>query len=114
MAINKATEHPEACVLTVRSVPTEWHPHRTFTQTESDRIVPHSQFAARRQETSPAFVADGTAYVFRRSMAPTIFDWPRMKELRFVKMAGPYINVDTPADWHALCKVIRRRRQTAS
>jgi N-acylneuraminate cytidylyltransferase len=97
-------------VATARAVPEAYLPDRVLVARHGAIRPATDRWAANRQDARRAYVADGVCYVFRRHVAEMLFDYARLK-VALVTSHAPTINVDTMADWHALCAVIRSRRR---
>jgi N-acylneuraminate cytidylyltransferase len=86
-------------VATVKAIPEKYWRARHISAFANDavRMVP------RRQDATPLYLLSGTAYCWMRGNG-----WPTHWEA-VLDRDEPYVNVDTPDDWDALCAIIRRQ-----
>jgi CMP-N-acetylneuraminic acid synthetase len=88
-------------VVSVLLVPPEHNPHWVYFRGGDGLLrlaTGEEQPIPRRQELPPAFHRDGAVYVTRRGVlmeGNSLFG----KRLGGYLMAGPGVNLDTPADW---------------
>lgn len=96
-------EESEAdAVVTVRRVPDEFHPRWTYLQDNHGYlrlITGDSSPVPRRQELPPAYHRDGSVYVTRRDVALERNSLYGDRLLGYVVEGGPWVSIDTPADW---------------
>jgi CMP-N,N'-diacetyllegionaminic acid synthase len=100
-AVERLRESQADSVVTVVEVPRHHSPDYVM-RIDEGRLVPflpEGERVARRQDARPAYVRDGTAYVFwRRTLAETRSIYGR----RCAPLAVPAdesLTLDTPADW---------------
>jgi CMP-N,N'-diacetyllegionaminic acid synthase len=89
-------------VMTVRRVPDEYNPHWTYTRDLNGclRLVTGETVPiARRQDLPPVFHRDGSVYVTRRDVVLERDTLYGDRLLGYVIERGPWVNIDTPADW---------------
>jgi CMP-N-acetylneuraminic acid synthetase len=91
-------------IATVREIPRQfWRAGGPYFSTEH---------WPNRQAAKPKYILSGECYCWQRSVHNRT-GWPWGFDGEVVT-DEPYVNVDTPADWEALCQIIRdQNRQTA-
>ena len=99
-------------VVTVRRVPDEFNPHWTYVAGEDGYLrlsTGERTPVTRRQALPPAYYRDGSVYVTRRD---TVLDGNSLYGERlvgYVVESGPWVNIDTPADWERAEELIVTR-----
>lgn len=89
-------------VVTVRRVPDECNPHWTYFR-DNDGALRLSTGEAtpvrRRQDLPPAYHRDGSVYVTRRDVLLERDSLYGDRVVGYVVEKGPWVNIDTAADW---------------
>ena len=70
----------------------------------SDLTAGMIRWPGQRQDAAPRYIFSGTAYVSRRRAA-----FPAWWHAVIEDASTPYVNIDSPEDWEALCALIRSR-----
>lgn len=113
-ALEKFSREAQDSLVSVREVPAEYNPHWIFEEKDGQLKIAtgDEEIIPRRQELPKAYHRDGAIYLTRSQV---VLEQHSLygKSIGYIDTTGnPYVNIDTPEDWHQAEEFLRKAKRS--